>query len=480
MNTVPEQIDFDDMQGLLRFGHGRLVEAEFLLLRIADRTAAGTWFASAPVTSARTQDAPPSTALQIAFTAAGLRALGLDDATIEQFPQPFLAGMGQEDSRSRRLGDTGANDPANWVWNGDEAHVLLMLYATKGGLSAWTDHLLTPPFETAFHTLRHMPTRPSDGIEPFGFTDGISEPKIDWQQTHPPAKHGREDYSNLISPGEVVLGHLNEYNERAPTPVIGDTDLGRGSTYLVMRQLAQDVPGFWRYIDHASGGDPGHRERLSASMVGRTRDGTPLIRDRRDIEGSAPGNDFDYADDVNGVGCPLGAHVRRANPRTGDQPRRGQHWWHWIFGTLGFRRRVDRLAGRHDLVASTRFHRLVRRGRVYGSDLPPDDALKADPDTDERGIFFICLCADIVRQFEFVQNAWIAAPKFNGLDGEADPLLGNRDSIGDVATGGFSIQRADGLATRHPDLPRFVTVRGGGYFFLPGLRALKIIASQTT
>ena len=149
-----------------------------------------------------------------------------------------------------------------------------------------------------------------------------------------------------------------------------------------------------------------------------------------------------------------------------------------LLSTLGFRRRRDKLPGRHDLVASTRFHRLVRRGRVYGSKLTPEAALKAGAKKDARGLFFICLCADIVRQFEFVQNAWIAAPKFDGLDAEADPLLGNRAPIGGVPADGFSIQRANGIAERHDNLPQFVTVKGGGYFFLPGLRALQFIARQ--
>lgn len=102
--------------------------------------------------------------------------------------------------------------------------------------------------------------------------------------------------------------------------------------------------------------------------------------------------------------------------------------------------------------------------------------MQPDAPRDARGLFFICLCADLVRQFEFVQNAWIASPTFNGLTGEADPLLGNRLPFCGVASDGFTIQTAEGLGERHTPLPQFVTLKGGGYFFLPGLSALRFIA----
>ncbi len=497
MSTTPatptDPVSFEDMQGLIRFGHGALTEAEFLLCLVKDASAAGDWLKDAPVTSAATQDSPPDTALQVAFTSQGLAAFGLPEEAMSGFAQPFLSGMTGENSRSRRLGDTGTNAPENWGWDAANAHVLIMLYARKGGLKAWKNSVLTAAFNAAFSEVQSFPTRPNEGFEPFGFRDGISEPKIDWKNAHPPSKHGREDYSNLISPGEVILGHRNEYNARSASPKLDATtpnsdvladapdkpglrDLGRNGSYLVFRQLAQDVPGFWRYMDSATGGDPKSRQALAASMVGREMDGTPLIHNRRDIEGSPRQNDFTYEDDINGVSCPLGAHIRRANPRTGDHPHQLEGRIGWLLSTLGFRRRRDKLPGRHDLVASTRFHRLVRRGRVYGPKMTPEDALRKGGKPGERGLLFICLCADLVRQFEFVQNAWMASPKFNGLTGEADPLIGGRAQMSGVASDGFSIQKADGIEERHPNLPQFVTVKGGGYFFLPGLRALQFIA----
>ena len=480
------QIDFNDMQGLVRFGHGRLVEAEFWLLKVADRASARDWLADVPVTSAATLETPPATALQIAFTAQGLREFGVADAVVGQFAQPFLAGMAGENSRSRRLGDTGNNDPEGWIWKETGTHLLLMLYAAADGLEGFKSSIADARFHKAFETVRTLRTHPNKGVEPFGFADGISEPKIDWQQTQPPAKHGRETYSNLIAPGEIILGHRNEYNEISPSPFVAmdgtaanpdRRDLGINGTYLVMRQLEQDVAGFWQYLDRASKGNPERREALGAKMVGRHRDGTPLIHERQDIPGGQAANNFTYDDDPNGVVCPLGAHIRRANPRTGDVPPGSNGIWRWLLSTLGFRRRPDKLPGRHDLVASTRFHRLVRRGRAYGAELSPQEAQKGEPN-DARGLFFICLCADIVRQFEFVQNAWMASGRFDGLTGEADPLVGNRAPMSGVSTDGFIIQTATGIPERHANLPTFVTVRGGGYFFMPGLNALHLIATQ--
>jgi deferrochelatase/peroxidase EfeB len=118
-------------------------------------------------------------------------------------------------------------------------------------------------------------------------------------------------------------------------------------------------------------------------------------------------------------------------------------------------------------------HRLLRRGREYG---PPvsEGALFDDPPPDdpERGLFFICLGANIGRQFEFVQHSWVNNPKFDELYDEPDPVVGYHQA----GMNNFSIP-ADPVRLRYKDLPRFVTTRGGGYFFLPGLRALRYLAS---
>ena len=96
----------------------------------------------------------------------------------------------------------------------------------------------------------------------------------------------------------------------------------------------------------------------------------------------------------------------------------------------------------------------------------------------ERGLHFICLNAKISRQFEFLQNAWMANSKFSGLTGESDPLPGNRESIpGCPVTAGFTMAGDSALRRRVSGLQQFVTVRGGAYFFLPSLRVLRYFAA---
>ena len=94
----------------------------------------------------------------------------------------------------------------------------------------------------------------------------------------------------------------------------------------------------------------------------------------------------------------------------------------------------------------------------------------------ERGLRFICLNANILRQFEFIQTAWIENPKFDGLD-ERDPLVGGRGagSTG-TATATFTQPQDNGLCTRNRSLSEFVTVRGGAYFFMPSISALRYIS----
>jgi deferrochelatase/peroxidase EfeB len=120
----------------------------------------------------------------------------------------------------------------------------------------------------------------------------------------------------------------------------------------------------------------------------------------------------------------------------------------------------------------------LRRGREYGAEVPLTQALGGASGGAESGLHFICLGANIARQFEFVQSAWIMGTKFDSLSGESDPLLGHR-LPGPSATGTdcFSMPQVDGPNRRLTGLPQFVTVLGGAYFFLPGIRALRYLVT---
>jgi len=220
---------------------------------------------------------------------------------------------------------------------------------------------------------------------------------------------------------------------------------------------------------------------LAEAMVGRTIEGDPLVPWGEndvladELPDESRRNQFTFNRDPEGVHCPFGAHIRRANPRTADVPPGTDSALKRLVQTLG----LAPQRARDDVIASARFHRILRRGREYGTALSSDDALQPGSESEERGLRFLCLNANIARQFEFVQNAWIMSTKFGGLTEESDPLLGNREAIaGSRLSGAFSLCRGDGVRHRLRGLPQFVTVRGGGYFFLPGLRALKYLASR--
>ncbi|RZL87864.1 MAG: peroxidase [Variovorax sp.] len=480
--SAAQSVEFDDIQGLVRFGFKHLTQASFVLLRVRNVEAARAWLAHAPVTSAMTRKPPPRTALQIAFTAAGLRALGLAEDIVEGFSPEFLGGM-SDASRARRLGDRGANDPNEWAWGGatqSTPHVLVMLYAVPGGLNAW-QQTVSAQCKAGFDQLACLGTSDMDGVEPFGFVDGIAQPLIDWERRRAARDQEQFEYTNLACLGEFLLGYPNEYGaytdrplldpRRDPTALLvraedepAKADLGRNGSYLVLRQLRQDVEGFWRFVDKQAGGGPALRKHLAEAMVGRTMEGEPLAgRANTAVAGTDdPLDSFTYRADPDGLRCPLGAHIRRSNPRNADLPPSASNPIARLVRRLGFGG-GDSL--RNDLIASTRFHRLLRRGREYGGA------------GEETGLHFICLGANIARQFEFVQGAWLAAAKFDGLPDESDPLLGHRLPGADGrSTDGFSIPVASGPDQRLSGLPQFVTVLGGAYFFLPGIRALRYLS----
>ena len=205
--------------------------------------------------------------------------------------------------------------------------------------------------------------------------------------------------------------------------------------------------------------------------------GVPVARlSEESVDGVGPDlkeiwlNQLTFKTDPDGTGCPYGAHVRRANPRSADLPLGTHGPVARLMRTLGF-------ASRHphdDLVASTRFHRILRRGREYIAE--PGRGSAETQHIEERGLRFVCLNANIARQFEFIQISWLANAKFNGLD-EDDPLVGNRAKLmTGAAVDTFTRPQDSGLPCRVHGLPQFVKVNGGAYFFMPGIAALRYIA----
>jgi deferrochelatase/peroxidase EfeB len=490
-------VELDDIQGLVRFAYKHHTEAVFLLLRVRDAGSARAWLAHAAVTNAATQTQVPNTALQVGLTSEGLRALGVADEILEAFSPEFIDGMAGDTSRSRRLGDQGLSEPSRWLWGAANRipHVGVLLYALPGLLNE-LQQTIEAQLQAGFEIMHRLVTSDMGGIEPFGFVDGISQPELDWQRQRPARDATQTAYLNLSCLGEFLLGYPNEYGLYTTRPLIDPardslgilpraedaperSDLGRNGTYLVMRQLRQDVYKFWQALGRYAGGTASTPEHLASAMVGRRLNGEPMVNAGGSSPISGPSasqvtlNDFTYLSDPEGTRCPLGAHIRRTNPRNADVPPGSAGIVSRLARTLGF----NAQARDQDLVASTRFHRLLRRGREYGVAVTPAQALTREPLPGERGLQFICLGANIQRQFEFVQSAWITNAKFNGLRDEADPLLGNRlPSAPAMPTDCFSLPQANGPQQRLTGLPQFVTVLGGAYFFLPGIRALRFLS----
>jgi len=524
-------VDYEDIQGLVRFGHGHLKYARFLVLKIVDAAAARAWLAAVvdKVTTAvdwtvpdpaRLTEPPepgrapapkkppkrdlPDRALQLAFTHEGLKAIEASQAILDQFSDEFIGGM-VEDGRSRRLGDVNENDPARWDWGGRNAtpHLIVLLYAmTSEQLEAYHEALQDHYWKSAFAEPYCLSTHDIGDIEPFGFADGISQPHLDWERCKPTRLQVTRDYSNEAALGEFLLGYPNEYGQYSDRPLLeasddpqgilplaedvpGRKDFGRNGSFLVVRDLSQDVRGFWRYVDERARHNAEKREELARAMVGRERSGDPIVTLRGEaIDGVADQadqekrmedrgrNQFTYEVDPHGTACPFGAHIRRANPRNADLPWGARGPISQLMRVLGFSGKDPH----SDLIASTRFHRILRRGREYGKELTPADALASGDDGVKRGLRFLCLNANISRQFEFIQTSWLANPKFDGTD-EDDPLLGNRAPLwAGGATDTFTRPQRSGLNCRVGSLQQFITVRGGGYFFLPGISALRYLA----
>ena len=450
--AVRTHLELGDIQALVLRGHKELHWASYLFFRVADAAGARTTLRALvderAITTAAAVILPkhgrPRARVQLALSHAGLTRLGLDEASRKSFAPEFQSGMA-EPARSRRLGDRGASAPETWELGGTThaLDVLVCLFAPthheRDELAAQWIERLAPSL--ALELQQDATPRRGDR-EHFGFRDGISQPIL---RGDPTRDHIPE--VDRIADGEFLFGYANEYGMLPAAPrTAGGVDLGRNGTYLVFRKLEQDVAGFWRYFHDAAGGVGTEAERLAAKCMGRWPSGAPLsLSPERDDPrlgaDDAHNNHFMFLDDDPlGDRCPVAAHIRRANPR-------------------------DAKSGdREDSIVMVRRRRIIRRGRPYGP--PSAHPRPLDGDGARRGLYFIALNTNLGRQFEFVQQTWLNNPKFAGLSNDRDPVVAQDAERGAVSLPGSPFRR------RLAGLPSFITVRGGEYFFLPGLKAL--------
>jgi hypothetical protein len=88
----------------------------------------------------------------------------------------------------------------------------------------------------------------------------------------------------------------------------------------------------------------------------------------------------------------------------------------------------------------------------------------------------MCFNADIAGQFEFIQHTWANFPRFQNLYNDPDPIIGVQELNGEDIQQNFTVQ-AEPINKCVMDLQRFVTVRGGAYFFFPSIAAIKYLST---
>lgn len=378
--------------------------------------------------------------VSLAFTFNGFRKLGVDEASLATFPEPFRQGMA---ARAAMLGDTGINHPDNWEDNitSEDLHAVVILFARnkeemERALKRHDDYLKENPGVEILSSLLLEAVAPLEYVhEHFGYRDRLTQIVIEGMGieptpgSHPPSK-----------PGEFFLGYPDETGliPDYPKPEI----LSNNGSFLAYRKMREHVGAFRDFLK-ANGKTPEEQELVAAKLMGRWRTtGAPLVlcpeKDDRELAyDNLRNNNFDYEKmDPHGYACPLGAHIRRMNVRDS---------------------RISKIMNRR---------LIIRRGGTYGPGLPEG----APEDGENRGIAVFAGCADIARQFEFLISVWVNDPEFHELN-EKDPIIGSFDGPVEMTIPKRPIKK------KIKGLRAFTTVTGGAYFFLPGVKALRYLAS---
>jgi deferrochelatase/peroxidase EfeB len=380
---------------------------------------------------------PDSRWVTLAFTWSGLRALGVDENSLATFPEEFRQGMA---ARAQILGATGANHPDHWVGGlaSPSLHAIAILFARDAAerKRCKTEHgryLSEIGGVEVLSALDLEAIHPSEPREHFGYRDRLTHPVIEGTGEEPPLG---ED--SLIKAGEFFLGYTDESGSQPALPQ--PECLSRNGSYLAYLRMEEHVGAFRDFLRQHGQTREG-QELVAAKLMGRWRSGAPLVlapqKDEPALGADLKRTDaFNYGEmDPYGYACPVGSHIRRMNPR--------------------------------DTAENMRLRKMIRRGGTYGPLLPegaPDDGV-------ERGIAAFIGCASLVRQFEFAMNVWANDQNFKNLGNERDPFVGTQDGTFDITIPKRPVRK------KIKGLPAFTTLRGGAYFFLPGIKALRYLAT---
>lgn len=449
-----------DIQGLIIRGYRSYDHVRHLVVAVTNAEAARAVVAeltAAPgsglriTRAARWTTKPPYT-LNAGFTYLGLQALGVDEAMLNGFSREFQSGaVGQ----AANIHDTGDSSPAYWdggMGTPANVHAIFSVFApTAQALDSSSAKLRTELASGFKETYSHDGAALPDGFVHFGYKDGISQPSL---IGGPPPSH---PYPAALAPnpaGDFLLGYTNSFGNLY-SPEIAQQPIGKNGSYAAFRILKQDVAGFESYLQKAAERAGITPDLLAAKFLGRWRNGSPLVLAPGNpapipsselnmflYTGTAPGQ---KNPDPKGVACPVGAHIRRGNPRD------------------------DRVAG-----GDTRPARIMRRAMTYG---PVFDAAKPN-DGIERGLIGYFVNGDFNSQFELVMSEWMNTDGFtaNGPITGRDAILGDNDP----ASSKFTVATSSTTSIAVTGFERFVITRGSAYVFLPGITGLQFIAGTAS
>ena len=374
----------------------------------------------------------------VAITFSGLQTLGVPKASLDTFPIAFQQGM------AARVGEleTGDSVPEKWEhpYGTGQIHVALTLLSIS-------EQKFQDKLNLACQQLQELPgvqvlcredfAQVAGGRTPFGYKDGISFPNICGNGASPIVSP-----EEPVAAGEFVLGYPGDCGRAIPLPQ--PDILGRNGTFMGFRKLHSHVALFRQFLQ-ANAAAPGGEELLAAKMVGRWPSGAPLMlspeQDSPELGSDLQQvNNFLYGEDPVGSKCPVGAHIRRMNPRDTE------------------------LA----VMTNVRLHRIIRHGTAYGAPLPPG---VLQDDGQSRGIFFIFLSATALDTYEFLKREWIQNGNFLGLGTQRDPIAAWHDG-----NETFTVPARWPVRRRIPMMESFTRTLGGEYGFMPSLSALRWIS----
>ncbi len=424
--------------------------------------------------------------LNLALTRQGLDRLGF--AALSGVDRAFDAGMtglstGDPKQPLRADGSLEPAHPSNWViGSASQPFDLLIILACKRNIRDRTTDVADLVREASGISVIYEEFGEDlpNNTEHFGFVDGISTPGIygEFEESDRkvpittrygvPSANGL-DFGKpgqpLVWPGRFLVGAPSFEGDEGEIV----NEIFKNGSFLVFRRLRQDVAAFYEDTDKMAvkladklGAPKINGTLLRETIVGRRQNGQPLMRPGEGPDSPLSINHFFYANatpsinlnngeqvtgttpDVRGQRCPFWAHIRKVNPRDGQ----------------------------NDLPEEAQNLQMLRRGiafgRSYDRQLPADDAKNLEP----RGLLFLAYQREIGDQFEELNTHWMN--QFEVPAGGGHDLLVGLTLSDD---GRLAPRRADWPSSQEQlETPRtWVFPTGGAYLFAPSLSGLKLL-----